>query len=273
MINRFMMNGSAGIQSARRKSSAGWTPANLFPEGWFRADLGITESGGSVSAWANQGTSGSAGNLSQATSTRRPSLTSSFASLNNQAVLYFDGNDVLYSAASSWWHIPDGNSFISILVFRPESISGITQPLITRSYSTQGGFAHRIDTDGRFYVYEQGVAQSDLATYTAGYSAGSNYVSAGLMRENGASADDITLYINGSECDNPVIGSYEFGDIAATSAREFLVGAATPAGAAGLTGWIAEVIHIKRELTSGEDASLKDYLNNRYGFSLTSVTQ
>ncbi|MCA9611049.1 MAG: hypothetical protein KC619_35890 [Myxococcales bacterium] len=45
------------------------------------------------------------------------------------------------------------------------------------------------------------------------------------------------------------------------------------AASSGLTGQLAELIYVKRKLTAAEDAALTEYLNDRYGLSLTGVTQ
>ena len=257
----------SGIISGR--TAAAWAPSDLSAiVAWYRADLGVTESGGLVSAWADQIGSN---DLAQGNSTYRPTLVSSDANFNSQATLSFSA-DCLYSAASSWWHIADGTSLTSLVVWRATSLASAAYPLNTRNFNTQGGWAHRADL-ARFYVADSGASNSDFASDSTGYSTSTVYVSAGLMRENGASADDISLWINGTECDSPVVGAYSFGNIAAAASREFLVGAAGTTGGSGLVGHVAEVIYVAGLLSSGEDASLASYLNTRYGLSLTGVTQ
>ena len=249
--------------------AAAWAPSDLSAVvAWYRADLGVTESGGLVSAWADQIGSN---DLAQGNSTYQPTLVSSDSNFNSQSSLSFSG-DVVYSAASSWWHIADGTSLTSIVVWRATSLAAAGYPLNTRNFTTQGGWGHRADL-ARFYVADSGASSTDFASDSTGYSTSTVYVSAGIMRENGASADDISLWINGTECDAPVVGSYSFGDIAAASARAFLVGAAGTTGGSGLVGHVAEVIYVAGLLSSGEDASLTSYLNSRYGLSLTGVTQ
>ena len=67
-------------------------------------------------------------------------------------------------------------------------------------------------------------------------------------------------------------GANDLGVIAASTDRPFSVGGGSPT-AGNLTGQIAELLYLKRLLTAAEDADLTQYLNARYGLSLTGVTQ
>lgn len=61
---------------------------------WYRASLGVTNTAGAASAWADQSGAGdSSRNFSQGTSGSRPTITSANANFNNKATLDFDGTD------------------------------------------------------------------------------------------------------------------------------------------------------------------------------------
>lgn len=70
---------------------------------WYRADLGVTLNGSTVSAWADQsGTGDSNKNATQGTAANQPTFTASDANFNNRPVLTFDGTtDYLKTAVWS----------------------------------------------------------------------------------------------------------------------------------------------------------------------------
>ena len=81
---------------------------------WFRADLGITLNGSTVSAWNDQsGTGDSNKNLTQGTAANQPTYVSSDSSYNNMPTVSFDGtNDYLFTgtwssalAQPSTWYV------------------------------------------------------------------------------------------------------------------------------------------------------------------------
>tara|TARA_R110000803_G_scaffold201355_1_gene266120 strand:+ start:1007 stop:2089 length:1083 start_codon:yes stop_codon:yes gene_type:complete len=79
-----------------------WSPASFSNvQNWWTADLGVTEAGGSVSAWADQINGFS---MQQPSAANEPTRTQS-ATLNNQDVISFNGIDqYLYTATAtaSW---------------------------------------------------------------------------------------------------------------------------------------------------------------------------
>lgn len=71
---------------------------------WLRSDLGISQSGGFLTGWANQGTVGSAGNAAQATGAARPAYSAS-GGINSRASIVYNGSSQFlnwsYAPASS----------------------------------------------------------------------------------------------------------------------------------------------------------------------------
>lgn len=257
------------------QGGAAWTPASLSPEGWWRADLGHAYADTDpVAAWANQGTAGSSGNLAQGTGGLRPTYDASHASFNGQAVMDFGAAAaVIYAAAGTWWHLSsESSSCVLLAVCRTTSASGFEEVAITRAYTTVGGLALRIRAASScsFNVEESGGVTA-IADSGANGVQNQVHVLAGVL--TGAvttAADSAACWVDG------VSGAASTADldapVAASSDREFLLGGVTTS-AGSLNGQIAEVIFIKRVLTSGEDASLTGYLNTRYGLALSGVTQ
>ncbi len=66
---------------------------------WLRADQGVTQSGGTVSAWYDQ--SGNGNNAMQTDSTKQPAFVTSTTGLNSQPVLRFDGSNDFLSIADT----------------------------------------------------------------------------------------------------------------------------------------------------------------------------
>lgn len=72
-------------------------------QAWFRADLGVTQVANVVSAWADQSQIGDSNrNLSQATSTARPTLHPSDAAYNNQATIAFNASLSQFLQSGTW---------------------------------------------------------------------------------------------------------------------------------------------------------------------------
>lgn len=264
-----------GVISGR---GAAWSPLDLSPEMWIRADLGHAYADTDpIAAIANQGTAGSAGDLAQSTSGSRPTLDASHASFNGQAVIDFvaASNHVLYSGDTDWWvSASESGSLTAIAIIRDTAATSAAyhDVLGTRQASTQGG----LDLDARTgnSCRSRVWSASGAATITdAGGNCTTNSVHAIALVLTGAvtaTPDSLETWVDG------VSGGATTGDlaaaVAATADREFLVGgSATTTG--GFTGQIAEIIYLKRVLTSGEDAALTAYLNDRYGLSLPGVTQ
>lgn len=254
---------------------ASWSPLDLSPEFWMRADLGHAYADSDpVAAIANQGTAGSSGDLQQGTGANQPVYDASHASFNGQAVITFDGGDVLYAAAGTWWHLAsESASMAAIAVVRTTLGATTAQTAVrTRTYTSVGGFGliYREGAACRFDSDESGGVASIADTGGNG-TINTLAVLAGVLTGAVTTASDTgEVWLDGTSGGGS--GADFAAAVAASSNREFLLGGtATTTG--DFTGSIAEVIFLKRVLTSGEDASLTAYLNARYGLSLPGVTQ
>lgn len=256
------------------QGGAAWTPASLSPEFWIRADLGHAFADTDpVTAIANQGTAGSALNLTNGTA-GSPTYDAAHASFNNQPVLDFGAAAAtLISAATTAWHLSSESSSMAVIaVARTTSASGAEEVAMTRAYATVGGWRLRITAAGAcsFGVEESGGVAAILDSGANGTQNAVHVLAGVLTGAVTASADSAACWVDG------VSGGATTADldlpVAASSDREILLGGTTT-GTGTLSGQIAEVIFIKRVLTSGEDASLTSYINARYGLALSGVTQ
>ena len=138
-----------------------WDPSDFTNvQYWWRADLGVTESGTGVSAWRDQINNF---DMIQGTDANRPTATTS-ANLNNQSVLSFNGtSDFLYTATTPQ---AVSNTDVSMLhVYRIKN-SSPGEGLIF-GYSGIGAYTGRYFLDG---------LNANLRNYTQWASAGSGTV-------------------------------------------------------------------------------------------------
>ncbi len=244
-------------------SGDAWSPASLSPEGWWRADLGVTEESLEVTDWVNQG-SESALDLSQSVASDRPDLIASDANFGGRATLNFDGGDVMPSANTTAWAIADDGDYSLIAIFRPTG-AGVGGVVAIDGFSPGFQLSSRTSGAARFRNHD-GTTQhnSDGTALTL------NAVCcfAGVYQGETAPTNN-----TGRAWENGVGQTATTANIGAMSAsQEFCIGALGAAGATGFTGQIAEVIFVKRLLTADEDAALASYFS-RYGLSLPGVTQ
>lgn len=264
-----------GAQAVRRGTRvsggvAAWTPAQLDAQLWLRADLGITLDGSdNVSAWANQGTSGSDLDFSQSVSADRLDYNSSDANFSGAATVEGDGTEALeLAAASTALDIGDADDAVFLAVFRDTTVSGWTSVIgipvgdgdgeIQLQTRTSSGCRFRFDPDG--------AAAVDKA---AGPDATQNAVGVICGCKTGAASgtdDDYECALDGTA---GVTVSADYGAISpgANSLKWQVAGDS-------YTGQIAEIIARVgpgARWSAAEEALLVSYLNARYGLALTGV--
>lgn len=263
-----------GIISGR----TGWTPAALAPELWIRADLGHSYADtDAVAAIANQGTAGSAADLTQPTSGNRPYYLESVPEFNGQAVIDFAAasNQVLFAAIGNWWELPSESSsmtLVTVALCKTPATSGFEKLVTTRAASTQGGLDVDIRTGGstRARVWSASGAATILDSGGNATEDTAHVLASVLTGAVATTPDSLALWVDGVS-GGPTTANLAAA-VAAAADREWVVGGtATTTGS--LTGQIAEMIYLRRALTSDEDDALRDYLNDRYGLALAGVTQ
>lgn len=243
---------------AGRTGPASWSPADLLPWMWLRADLGITLNGSNVSDWADQ--SGNSRDIAQATAANQPLYNAT--GIGSQPSVDFDGIDDLLFRTNTYIDGPMTIAVVFELISLPASSSfaamvgmsnsaGGNQSLVLlcdyagyQPYSwsfNQGAFdlsvgcADALDTNKHFFLsyYNNGGA-STPANYTA-------------------SLDNTAKTVVASDAFNA--GIYMTG---------FCLGTADVASFLA-NSKIAEIIILDRALTAGEETNLAAYVTSRYG--------
>ncbi len=220
---------------------------------WLRSDLGITNSSG-VSAWANQGTAGSACDAAQSTAGLRPAYASS-GGQNNRATVTFDGTDRLDWAADVF----DAKTWLIVVKLAATPGTGFT------IYET-------------FHIGVVAEMIVDLTTYQP-TSFIDNYASGGLNMVGTADAlgSATTRYLlhtyNDVDPNTPSSYTATLDGAAKTVVASSVYGSTAASSHIGsrhdnsfpLNGIIYEIIIYNRVLNSLEQAQLNLYAKNYYG--------
>jgi len=213
-------------------------------EAWFESDSGITESGGFVTLWENQATSGSNRDLLSA-GAERPTYTASDADFNNEPSLSSSDGWRVMASASTW-------------------SSSVAQPLtfFLVMKGTGAGTGGYVDTHttGRCGLLSDG---GDFETYyggtfpTHGSTSGTHLV---WWTANGASSEvgiDATAALEAASN--------------GTTGLDGLTLFSSPASAnpAPTNTKIAALLIYSSALGSSDRGDVLDYLSTKYGISYT----
>ena len=145
---------------------------------WWRADIGVTLTGGKVSTWADQTANGN--NLVQVTAASRP-ITAVSAALNNQTIMRYSGSQYFTSAFSgpnvnniTLFLVANGTSYQSLFRFQnnagiyvvyPWEFGGAARTFIS---SSDGGTGSGIASGLVSSVNNVGVARYKINTAATG---------------------------------------------------------------------------------------------------------
>lgn len=250
-----------------------WTPDDLSAVWWMRADLGhLLADGAAVStAIANQGTGGAAWDISQPTASRQPTFDAAHASFNNQAVIDFDGSDVLYTIAGSHWHLGTGSGDDCTIIVVGRSTESANRKVLGTDNNASGGFRLHWRTNGSGAVHFYDSASTNLNHTHSTATQNSVHVFAAVLDSAALESSDVlTYWMDGTAAGS---GSKALGAIQPSSGTEELCLGGDDPNSGIFNGQVAEVILHKALLSAGEDASLTSYFNSRYGLSLSGVTK
>lgn len=217
------------------------TIANLTV--WLKADAGITQSGGTVSAWADQ--SGNGNNFAQGTAANQPSFQATGAgTLATLPFLRFDGvNDSMTSSKSA---------------------SGVwTWIVVTANKRANGNQPNNIDTliNG----------QENSGSFNGPQMASFNYYIDATQRTLSCSANGGTIVNYKNNATTPLtLALNEWAYLASTITGAAAGGNTLSLGiekGGGLFAQvdIAEIIMFSRVITAGERNTIQTYLTARYG--------
>jgi hypothetical protein len=184
--------GPAGIGNS---DGSGGQPRNVL---WLRADAGVTESSGSVSAWSDQ--SGNALNAVQATGSLQPTFVASTTAMNNQPSLTFTTTELIAVPDNDL--LDDGVNFSFFLALRtPNDANSGFKGILNKRTGANSNQAYRFFTNN-------GAFNSDMSSGADASSALSveyNYVLGGVY-DGGLSSNEYTMFvnsINSSQVDAP----------------------------------------------------------------------
>jgi PKD repeat protein len=207
---------------------------------WLRADAGVVQSAGVVSQWNDQ--SGNGFNLTQATTTNRPTLVSLIPTLNNKPVVRFDGtNDFLsvdfgqdFSQPNTYFIVYDNKKLTTIS-------SGIFDGLVDGKRNT--------------FIWNNGIrVLGGTTSTTVTYTKTQPY--SYLLNTIIYSSSSSKLYENGN--------LKSAGTIATDAISGFQIGRRTFFATQYLTGDVAEVLFYNRNLSDSEQQQVEKYLMDKY---------
>lgn len=214
--------------------------------------MGVTLSGSDVSTWANMGYKGSAQNLTQAISARRPSYTSSDANFAGNAALIFDAsNSESLSGTGYTLAQPVELWFIARMDLDPPTLAGRTGSMLFGGPSSVTNYPW---TDS--VIYEGNLRTAFTTTVNPATSLTTTHCYTVL-----SDSTNWQSYLNGSLLSTKAV-SFAF----PTSSQSFFVGQSNPSYHAN--GRFAEILLFSATLTAPQRTNLKSYLSNRYGITI-----
>jgi len=228
---------------------------------WLRGDQGITESSGTVSSWQDQ--SGFGNNASQGTATLQPKVLP--AALNGLPTVDF----AAVSGTNRWLQVPSGFSDLTngvsifVVAKAPTSVSNSRIVDFGNNTSSNNAQLYQASTSTwTFRAYNGTNGKSAVTTSVAG----SGYKLISAVHDGNYRA---TIYVNGNQVGSAVgaANMNNFVDIQRTG--NFLGKAFGAADYWG--GEIAEVIIIRRGVSTLERKSLESYFYYRYGSTVVST--
>ena len=219
---------------------------------WFKSDAGITQSGGKVSAWADQ--SANADNSTQATAASQPTIVEN--ALNGKPVVRFDGTDDYLSFSTVAINGLNGMTIVMV------AANAVNQNPTTHAHAA-GIYWDETASWGTAYLspyqskirYRFGTGQTNnLPEYTRPESLGLGFSITAAVHN----ATSETLYVNGASV---LTQTGKLAAIANCKDSGFLGrGYATTY----FNGDIAEVMVYNRALTAEELAAVNSYLAAKY---------
>ena len=227
---------------------AGITASDLFdPKLWLKANAGVTDSGGAISAWADQ-----SGNSHNAAATNAPTVEAGVDATNGLATIDFNpaGNDDGLKVTD---HADfDFSSAFEMAVLVKFDLVNANRCVLSKDFY-QNEWTWICD-DGimKFHVGgDDGIGSATLSTDT--------WYVVGISR--GAASRQIQLFLNGAT-DGSAVGNTQ--DL--TGTNDLYIGQRfnDPGWSQGLDGEIAEILVWKAELTSAQRAYVYTYLTDKW---------
>lgn len=231
-------------------AQSSWTPRNVSNlAAWYRADLGITLSGSTVTAWADQSGNGDANrNL---TSSTAPNYVSSDSNFNNRPSIDF-------SVASSYlrsgvWSVAR-NQPVTVFIVGKSPGTGSNAYWLDARVDTGSSQQALIQTSG-----------NDIREFAGGFLTSSTTVTSPSVVAAVFHSTSSALYINN-------VTANVTGDAGTQNCDGITVGNYAGGGGFNQDGNICEVIVYFGTLSSTDFNNVMGYLGNRYAISVTGGT-
>lgn len=264
--------GAGGVVQSARRRAAGWTPADVIPEGWWRGDLGHAASDAATfSPWTNQG-SESALDLAQVTSTARFVYDEINTAFNSQSSCHADGGDRMHSGNTAVWELADGEdaSFVTVIVVD----TAAQHTFAATDLNTGGGYLLKLRNGGASNNIIEDESANTITANGSSVSSATLYVHA-LMYTNNVSttSDDMELRLDGAVDATATSSDLQIIRPTTGSGDQSYILGSNAEGSGSLVGDIAEHIFWQSLWSAGEDGDLELYLEGRYSLTLPGVTQ
>ncbi|WKV12156.1 beta strand repeat-containing protein [Marivirga harenae] len=242
--------GPAGVGTGDGSSG----PQNVL---WLRSDIGISQSAGKVSAWADQ--SGNNLDASQSTPGLQADYTASNANLNGFPSINF-GASGGYLTIGDDDLLDDTDGLTAFFVFRtPSSIGteGILSKRVSNGneqsyvfFTTSGGFEARFDGDGGVDSENSTISADDNLVISSVFNGSVQSISNFVNTADGGVQTGASNLLNNENSDL-FLGNFNTSDT-----RNF-------------TGDIAEIIIFRDALNGAERLIVENYLAEKYSLNVT----
>jgi len=232
------------------------TPTTVPPpatglQTWYKADQGVTSSGGLVSSWGD--TSGHNNNATQSTSANQPSLVAN--SLNGLPVIHFNGSSTQLALTR-----PISSDFTIVVEFRSSQLFGSG----TQWYNGAGlvdGEVSGVANDFGLSLNQGRVLGGTGSPDTTASSASASYADSNAhtaVFKRVAATGALSLYVDGQ-----LVGTATGGKQQLTSPPRLVLGS-LQTNLNYFSGDIAEVLIYSQALSDTDRQTVENYLRNKW---------
>lgn len=232
------------------------TPTTVPPpatglQTWYKADQGVTSSGGFVSSWADA--SGHNNSATQSTSANQPSLVAS--SLNGLPVIHFNGSSTQLALTR-----PISADFTIVVEFRSSQISGSSTQWYNGAGLVDGEVAGVANDFGlslnQGHIFG-GTGNPDNTASSASASYADNVAHTAVFKRVAATGA-LSLYVDGQLAGTATGGTQQL-----TSPPRLVLGS-LQTNINYYSGDIAEVLIYSQALSDADRQTVENYLRNKW---------
>lgn len=251
----------AGILSA--PSVAVFSPLDLSPGIWLKADAGVTEAAGRVSAWADQ--SGNSRDFTQGIAANKPAYLT--GQQNGLPALDFDGSAYFLSGNTAANALTNGVSGLTVcMVFKPDETTSYAPWFIGNTGGASRVFPVFAGADNKLYVQARrntgdSAPDIDTAKTTSTIGTSYQYISFILDWVN----ETAKVYRNGTlEINSTTFCATGSGPVESSNSVSFQIGKNTNGGSE-MDGKIGELLFYPTALSVANVQKIEAYLKTRWG--------